>query len=528
MEEIKSLSQNTNTFLGKFSDALFKPKAGAESKNEKVLSSALIYEKFRVAIEYQEEHLIFKNAISRIVRRKYTLSSTISSDALYADVVNELAWANYLNPESLTEIQVKSIKEVFSRYLVLLRYARSARFKKHEVQGVLIGWMACEIDAIVKPSNENEILLDYAYSVLKSTISIEGSRVSEPDHELQLKIVIMMFLLRPDLPQVQLWLVDRIYPKWREFDKEEAKKFARSFDPYFNKVERVLNFPLRSRYLSYVRRNIAPFILIRALLASGKIEESKVKGNPTLFKNLLLEVYDSMVVDAREKVWRGTWRALIFIVLTKISLAFLLEVPFDKYLSGEINYVSLIINVALPPALMLLAGTFVKSPPLNNRIVVANALYNIITKDKVDSKNFILAKREVLPWGNIFNLLYAVFSISIMIGVITLLRRLDFNILSIFLFFFFVSVVSFFSFRIRNIALELAMKRSKDDALTSAMEFLLLPFIRVGKSISERFARLNPFIVALDFLIEAPLKTIMKFTNSWFRFINSKKEELEN
>jgi len=31
----------------------------------------------------------------------------------------------------------------------------------------------------------------------------------------------------------------------------------------------------------------------------------------------------------------------------------------------------------------------------------------------------------------------------------------------------------------------------------------------------------------LDLLIEAPLKTIIKVVNSWLRFINAKKEELE-
>ncbi|MDO8444051.1 MAG: hypothetical protein Q7S80_00925 [bacterium] len=71
------------------------------------------------------------------------------------------------------------------------------------------------------------------------------------------------------------------------------------------------------------------------------------------------------------------------------------------------------------------------------------------------------------------------------------------------------------------------MKRSRDDALTSTLEFIFLPFIRIGRYLSDRIAAFNPFILALDFLIEAPLKSIIKITNLWFKFINTKKEDLE-
>lgn len=530
MEETESIikvSHKTKRLLDDFCSTFSKKSSHKKGGNERTLSSVLLYEKFRVSLEYQEEHLIFKNAISRIIRRKYALSSSITADKLLSDLINELSWANYLNPEAIKLEEFETIEQILNRYLILLKYSRSGHLKKHELSKTIIDWAACELNDVFNPSQENEYLLEFTYSILKKGIELNSSKVSEAEAEIQLKIAILSLIFKPDFSQIEFWILKNIYPAWEKYEKDDLKKFARSFDPYYNKIDKALNFSFKNRFLQYAKRNITPFILFRHLLNSQSIDFSTIKENTILLKNLLLEVYDSLIVASRKKVWRGTIRALVFILLTKISLAFILEIPFDRMIEGSVHYLSLIVNISLPPVLMFVAGTFVKSPKPRNREIVAEAITNILTKDKVDDKVFPLIQKRAVNSYMIFNFLYTIFSISILVVVIWLLLRLEFNILSIILFFLFVSVVSFFSFRIRNIALELAMKRSKDDALTSTIEFIFLPFIRIGKGISERFARFNPIILALDFLIEAPFKTIIKIINSWLRFINSKKEELE-
>jgi len=242
---------------------------------------------------------------------------------------------------------------------------------------------------------------------------------------------------------------------------------------------------------------------------------------------MVMEEYKDKVAEVRKKVWRGTFRALIFILLTKISLAFIIEIPFDRLLTGVVELKSLLINIILPPTLMFIAGTFVKAPPAKNYQFISQTFSSIAYNNKADERKYDLIPKRNESTELIFNTAYLIFSLSILAGVVYLLIVLKFNLVSVLLFFFFVSIVSFFSFRIRSLALELAMKRSRDDAITTVMELLLLPFIRIGKFFSDKFASFNPFILALDFLIEAPLKTVIKILNSWFRFINAKKEELE-
>lgn len=392
---------------------------------------------------------------------------------------------------------------------------------------MVLDWLACEIDEVFIPATENQLLIDYVHSIIRQNLNLKGVKIGDDESEIQLKSAINTLLLKPDYPLIQFWTLKLVYPDWSTMDLETLKKMSRSFDPYYNKLDHALNHPLRKNYLSFAKRYIAPFILLRSVLVSQKLDIDKIIDKPALLFNHLMEEYDELVQKGREKVWRATMRALFFILITKISLAFILEMPFDRILTGRVDYLSLVINVTLPPLLMFAAGTFIKSPPKKNYINVASSIIGIITNNQIENKPFLLVKPKKPSSFLIFNTAYSLFTLGVLGLVIWLLVYLNFNFVSILLFFFFISVVSFFSFRIRNIALELAMKRSRDDTLTSVVELIFLPFIRIGRTVSDRFAAFNPAILFLDFLIEAPLKTIIKILNSWFRFINTKKEELE-
>jgi len=520
------LDPEFNTFLRTFLEA-----RGAainiKSGNDKVIGSAFVYEKIRSSLEYAEDHLIFKNAIARIFWRRYNLGLNPHAKGLVSDLLAELSWADYINPEGVSKEQTEAMVAIVDRYLVFLKNSRSAQISKRNLQKMAVNWLACEIEQLFHPSNEKDIYINYVSSVLAQNFLLpQGHQITDTDI-IQLKLAIYALVLKPDYYLMQFWLLCQIYPNWTSMTHEEVTTVARSFDPYFNKVNNVFNSPNRKRYFQFAKINIAPFILLYQVLTTEKIDLDKIAQNPGLLHTRVMEAYSQSVVEARKKVWRGTMRALVFILLTKISLAFIIEIPYDRISTGEINYLTLLINILLPPLLMLVAGTFVKSPSQKNEAVVSEAVTKLLTTGKVSEKRFSLDERKNSRTTYVFNYVYLLFTLLIIIVTVWLLVALGFNIVSIILFFLFVSAVSFFSFRIRNIALELAMKRTQDDALTSTVEFVFLPFIRMGRYLSDQIAAFNPFIIALDFLIEAPLKSILKLTNMWFRFVNAKKEDLE-
>ncbi len=498
-----------------------------KERSSELNSAAFIYEKIRVAMEYQEEHLIFKNAISRILRRRYIIMPSIKAEMLTGDLMRELAWANYVNPEKLKKETWSNVEAIIDRYLAILNNLRYGLYTKLDLQKKIIDWMACEIEDYIKPKNENDLFINFTALILSKNLIANSSKINETDNSLLIKVTVFNLIYKPDLPLLEYYILNKVYPKFKKYDLVEAKKFGLSFEPYYNQINKYINHPLRANYLRYIKRFIPPFIVLRSTLNSGNFISETVLENPSAIESEADEMYRFLINGARTKVFRGTLRALTFIFLTKIMLAFILEVPFDKHFAGGINYLSLTINILTPPVLMFIAGTFIKSPPKKNARLVSETINKILVQNSIGDQKFALIPKRNNKSYALFNSFYSLFNLGVLATVIWLLVKLDFNIVSIFLFFFFVSIVSFFSFRIRNIALELAMKRSSDDAITTTMEFVFLPFIKIGKFISSKFAAFNPTMMIVDFLIEAPLKTIIRIVNYWRSFIASKKEEME-
>jgi len=496
------------------------------SGNEQMMHSALFYEKLRTAVDYQEDHLIFKNAVERIIKRKFALSFSVSAESLYNDLIDELAWADHINPDSIKTEDVHKIKHIIHRYIVLLHSVKPSVFKQYDNQKIIISWLAAEIDEMLYNHKPQELLVDFAYDALKDNLRSSTPQFFHKESELQLKLALKTLIYKPDFAYIQFWVAKKIYPKFNDFTLEEAKNIGAHFDEFLFQIDKVFNSPFRKEYLVYAKKNIAPFLLIKELPHYQNSLEV-YRNQPQILHVWLMDIYDSALVKTRDKVWRGTIRALIFILITKISLALLIEVPYDKMFQGGVEYFPLMINILVPPALMFLSGISIVKPSAKNRQITANMINNLIFYRKLDDKPFFINPHRKSGLELFFDGLYFLLNLAILIAVVYLLVRIGFNVLSIILFFFFVSAVSFFSFRIRNIALELSVHRSRDNFFISTIEFLFLPFVLIGKLLSAAVSKYNPLIITLDFLIEAPLKTIIRIINFWLKFVRQKKEDID-
>jgi hypothetical protein len=125
----------------------------------------------------------------------------------------------------------------------------------------------------------------------------------------------------------------------------------------------------------------------------------------------------------------------------------------------------------------------------------------------------------------IFSFLYLL-TFIISFGCISyLLAALHFNLASQIIFVFFVTLVSFFAYRINVSAKEYEMT-DRQGFLSPLIDFFFLPILRVGHVLSREIAKLNIFIFLFDFILEAPLKVIFEVVEEWVHFVRSKKEEI--
>jgi len=222
-------------------------------------------------------------------------------------------------------------------------------------------------------------------------------------------------------------------------------------------------------------------------------------------------------------------RSFIYVFLTKMVFALILEVPVSQWLYGEVNMRSIGINTLFPPLLMLLIVSIFKIPGEENTKNIFQRIIDIIDTNVTFETNIsympkkAVEKKPILIFGfTIFYSLTFIVTLSIMYEGLLLL---EFNMISIAVFIFFVSLVSFFSYRVKQIVNEYRLSE-KEGVLTPIIDFFFMPVLSLGKFFSGGLARLNFMIFILDFLIEAPFKLIFEVVEEWITFVRKRKEEI--
>src|SRR3989338_10249432 len=101
-EEIIHLSKFTQALLAVIQP--LKPRRRPDDFSKLTVSQtvsfmALVYERFRNAVEFREEHLVLRAAIERILKRRLSLNPEGKGEA--ENLIRELLWARYFDNESL-------------------------------------------------------------------------------------------------------------------------------------------------------------------------------------------------------------------------------------------------------------------------------------------------------------------------------------------------------------------------------------------------------------------------------------------
>ncbi len=476
-----------------------KNKTVTKTKFKKSSSTlAFAYEKARNAVEYKDEHLIRQSAIERILKRRLFMNQ--SSDKVATLLIKELTWARYIDEESDTNINKEKFKNIIEKYRDF-----------HE----LVGLCACEIDELLNFDPINQIVINYVSSVLNSVIDLDEKDANLKN--IQIYIAVERSFAKNNEVLIKYKLLKVLLPNWN--DKTKLQSTLIKIDEYLNYKDKDL---LRRK----VAQMSAPFNLIRDLITDESTNLNELVEDKDSLKYKIVELIEKKYNETQSKVLRASQRSIVYIFLTKMVLAMMIEIPLDILL-GKINYLVLSINVLFPPSLMFLFNTRVKLPESNNTGLVSEKitryLYENLDKSEKETINSSQDKGIV---NKVFNYLFFVTSITMLIGIIYLLNLLSFNFVNQIIFIFFLSVVSFFAYRVREISNDYILPESKPESFwITLLDYIFLPIIKSGQWLSGQISKINILSFIFDFIIEAPLKTFIEIFEQWLHFVRIKKEE---
>jgi len=527
-----TLSPFTQALLGSLKNVLARPRPDELSKiavSQAVSFFALVYEKLRNAVEYREDHLIRRAAIERILTRRLMLNPSGKNEA--ENVLRELLWARYFANGSLGGKELIDIQQVIDKYLRLKKKIVTGRDLESQryLSEHIMDLMTCEIEETLSPENASRYssYIFFIYQVLRKKIKIEG--LSDDQKDAYFLAALEKSFRKSDQPYQRYHLFVTFYKPIHTYSDTELDTFAAKAPALFKKIDETVSNSYVESLTRFTRKQLPPFLILFSILKDRGADADAILSDKGSLWKQVDETCREKYQQLNTRVRNLAVRSFIYVFLTKMIFALILEVPVSRWLYGEVNLRSIGINTIFPPLLMLFIVSVFKIPGEENTKNIFQRIVEIIDADTSFETNISYmpkkgtSRKPVLVFG--FTVFYSLtFIVTLTVMYIGLLF-LEFNMVSIAIFIFFVCLVTFFSYRVKQIVNEFRLAE-KEGILTPIVDFFFMPVLSLGKFFSGGLARLNFMIFILDFLIEAPFKLIFEVVEEWISFVRKRKEEI--
>ncbi len=502
------------------------------SVSQTVSFLAFMYEKLRNAVEFREEHLVRRAAIERIIKRRMLLNGNGRS---IADLlIKELLWARYYENNTIGEERVKEVQAIIDKYFFLRNEMAVGRGngEQEEINRFILSALSCEIEEHISPDEHREAFINYSYQVIRSHVAF----TEETDPvvcDIQTYIAIHRTLAHNDDPVISYQLLKLMIPDITSVSWKTSDQVLQKLYDVYREIQKHLAHPLRDKVRNVVRKHIPPFLILRDIFEQNAGTIDTILTDEGKLKQKVDETCRKRYDESRKRLRRTAVRSFIYILLTKVLLAFAIEIPYDLYVQGHISYAPIAINVFFPPMLMGLIVLTVTVPGDDNTRRIYEQIKSIIDKDpdgpgqlktkvKIGGKGVARSFLYHLIFGSIYLAMYLISFGSI----VWVLMYLNFNPAAMSIFLLFLTLVLFFTYRVVQISKEYQVV-DRDSFMTPLVDFFFIPFIKVGQWLSgEVLSRFNVLIFILDMLIELPFKAIAEVIEEWVHFVKLKKEEI--
>jgi uncharacterized membrane protein YhdT len=514
---------------------------------------AFFYEKVRNAVDYEEDHLLRKNAIERILKRQIVIEGvlkTSKSEEISLHLLTELIRAGYLQNNAIPEIKIKEVAVLLEKYIKLKNICleRVSNFSdtennpkvvkgKIQERNQLTSWVislaATEIEENLGYKFIQKVVVQNMYKDLEKNI-IANNNLSEI-YKKNLKIQIYLSIFRKHVKYNDSMLsliLFRYYNKSWTKDEIEDKEIHDIADNIFKiqaAIKKQLKHPL-AKQIDKITKKYSIFYQILAELAEKDPIKTynEAKNDSNSYYQQIKKIYNKRYGEMKLKLWRSALRSILYIFLTKSIFVILIEIPAIKIFGEELSYVSLGINILFPALLLFFIVLITRKPSKKNLELVVEGIREVTYTDyerKLPYEIKQSVKRNKIV-NFIYNIIYIATFLFTTYLVIKLLGFINFTWVSIVIFLFFLTFVSFFSVRIKRSLKEFTIEEKKDNLIDFLLDFFFMPIVAIGRWLSDKASKVNIFVFILDFVIEAPFKIFVEIAEDWTKYVKERKEDI--
>lgn len=502
------------------------------SVSQTVSFMAFLYEKMRNAVEFREEHLIRRAAVERIIKRRMILNE--NGRDIAEPLIKELLWARYYENNTLGEEKISQVQTIADKYFFLRNELNAGRKGKEQesIGDFIIEVLSCEIEELLSPNPRREAFVNYVYQIIRPTVAIKSFK-DEMERDIHVYIAVERTFAHSDNPSIRYHLLKLMIPEITKITWKTSESVLPTLFDSYQTIEKSVVHPLSDKMRNAVRKMVPPFLIMRDLFEQNSNAIASIIADEAKLKHKVDESCRKRYDESRGRLRRTAVRSFIYILLTKVVFAFIIEIPYDLYIQGAISYLPVGVNVVFPPLLMTFIIITTQIPGDDNTRRIFQLIKGIVSDDPNDDlheKAFIDISRRIRARGFTFTALFSAFYLATYVvtfgAIIYVLSLLGFNPVSQTIFIFFVTLVTFFAFRVISITQEYQVV-ANDGLLSPLTDFFFLPIMRVGQWLSgEVLTKFNVLMFVFDFVIEMPFKAIVEVVDEWAHFVKIKKEEI--
>lgn len=474
------------------------------------------YEQLRNAAEYAEEHLLLERAIRRFYRRLFMLRDTGQLQKSGEELAVELTLAGYLPNDSITEHTVTTISKLASEYYAAYETLNDGRkFSRQQVDEWTLDVLAVRVEWLLNDHSLSGAYVQFVHTYFMENTDFAAILGTVPaDVETGLYAAIHRALLKSDQAVIRTGLLDRYRQTPENLDH---------FVTVNQQIDTLFSSPTVEKLYRYVDRRGAPLRVLRQMIEHDDTIAAQLDRPDTFltkFETQVMNDYKSI----NSRINKGILKSVVFLIITKFIVGIALEVPYDYLIHGTILWLPLLINLAFPPLYMIMLRMTLMLPGRANTKRLSQQAEHILYGEP---SRQLERRRSAASFGIGYNIAYAMAFVIVFGGIgFWLWQSFGFELLHLAIFFLFLSGASFLGFRLSRMIREIEAVDSNQNAITTARDFLYMPFVVVGRYMSEKYARVNLVALSLDMLIELPLKTILRLIRQWSAFIGSKQDQL--
>jgi len=521
---LSNLSSSAIALINVFDDKYKDENAEKITVNALVSKVAFFYEKFRTAMDYGSEETIPRRAIERMLKRRLFLDKNPKS--LAQDLVRELIWAGYFPNSSVPETIIDEVAKTIELFLELKNKVGDKKtIQKDNLNSFIIDVLSCEILNTIHSNKEKNAVANFMYKNLKDSVKIDDD--SEQNRDLQIYIAVRKNFAKDDLASLHYRLFRQIFGKLKESNLNEISS---GFNEGYKEITHQLNYPKKERIYNHIKKITPPFLILYEYLDKEKSEIKELSIDDDKLKEKIFKICETKYTLIQRNVRTAIIRSFIFILFTKSIFTILGEGTYQTIVLGGIVWTPIILNILIPPMIMLIVGLSIRMPGKDNTQAIHSQVKGLLFEENPNLLPTIYLKIKPKESKTITDYIFSAiwfFSIFLTFGSIYfILNLLSFDIVSKAIFMFFIAIIAFLSYRIYQTANNYTVIR-KQSLLTPIFDFLFVPIVGLGRSLTEGISQINFLLILIDLLIEAPFKGIIGFFEQWFSFAARKREELE-